>query len=115
VPSTPAGQAVWCHHALSIEAALDREDGARPSWTGSSQRTLLARQDIAVANRLLDGPPMPSDPTEWAGTAAEAAKVREELYRQIAVRSAVDRVTVGPSFSSGAHLERSPSSPPLEL
>ena len=43
--------------------ALDREDGARPSWTGSSQRTLLTQQDIAVANRLLDGPPMSSDPT----------------------------------------------------
>jgi predicted nucleic acid-binding Zn-ribbon protein len=33
-PGTPAGRAVWCHHALDIEAALDRNDGASPPWTG---------------------------------------------------------------------------------
>jgi hypothetical protein len=116
-PSTPAGRAVWCHHALGIEAALDRHDGADPSWQGWSQQTLLARKDIAVADRFLDVVPIPPDPdpATWAETAADAAEVREELHRQIAVRSAVDSATLGPSVGSGSHLERGPSSPSLEL
>ena len=33
VPGSPAGRAVWCHHALGIEAVLDRSDalGAPPT------------------------------------------------------------------------------------
>jgi hypothetical protein len=36
-PESAAGRAVWCHHALPIEAALDRNDGVTPPRTGWSQ------------------------------------------------------------------------------
>ena len=52
-PALAAGRAVWCHHALPIEAALDRNDGVS-SQKGWSPQTDRARQEIAVADRLLE-------------------------------------------------------------
>ena len=44
----------WCHHALPIEAALDRHDGLGPLPTGWSRHDDRARQEIAVADRVLE-------------------------------------------------------------
>jgi hypothetical protein len=46
-PASAAGRAVWCHHALPIEAGLDRNDSVTPFWTGWSRQTDRARQEIA--------------------------------------------------------------------
>ncbi|MHB1533292.1 MAG: hypothetical protein ACYC1D_01510, partial [Acidimicrobiales bacterium] len=47
------GRAVWCHHALPLEAALDRNDGVSPTWTGWSQQANRARREIEIADQLL--------------------------------------------------------------
>ena len=52
-PSSPAGRAVWCHHALAIEAVLDRTDSATLVST-HSQHTARAQQEITLADRCLD-------------------------------------------------------------
>jgi len=84
-PRSPAGRAVWCHCALGDEAMLGHNDGASPPWTGWSQETQAAREEIAVADRLLEirGEPGPEG---WADLAREAAIVREYLQRDAAVR-----------------------------
>ena len=81
VPATLAGRAVWCHHALDIEAAFDRNDGAIPPWTGWSPQTDLARCQIAIADRVLQasserpGPPNgPSSPNKPARSSTICAE-----------------------------------------
>jgi hypothetical protein len=71
-PGTPAGRAVWCHHAHDIEADLDRNDGAIPPWTGWSPQTDLARRQIAIADCVLQASNDRPGPTEWAELAQQA-------------------------------------------
>jgi hypothetical protein len=89
-PSSRAGRAVWCHHALAIEAILDRKNSATLAST-HSQRTAHARQEITIADRRLDTSIDSSDPAEWAKLAQQAATLRDELHRNIRLQAAVDR------------------------
>ena len=81
-PKAPAGRSVWCHHALEIEAVLDRNDGTSPGgWTGWSPQADRARHEIAVAAQVLqascDGP----EPAEWAELARQASIVLDQARR----------------------------------
>jgi hypothetical protein len=87
-PASATGRAVWCHLALPIEAALDHNDGVSPPRTGWSQRDDRARQEIAVANRLLEAKSAVTNPTEWAELAQEAGTLREQALRDLRVRRA---------------------------
>jgi hypothetical protein len=64
-PDTPAGRAAWFHHALEIEAVIDRSGGQIPAWIGWSPQTAVRRQ-IAVADRLVECTSELAGPTEWA-------------------------------------------------
>jgi hypothetical protein len=90
-PGTPAGRAVWCHHALDIEAALDRNDGASPPWTGWSPQTDLARRQIAIADRVLQASNDCPGPTEWAELAEQAGTVFDQVRRAERDRAASQR------------------------
>ena len=88
-PASPAGQAVWCHHALAVEAVLDRNDGVLPPST-HSQGNVRARQDIALADRCLDTASDTFDPTKWAQLAQQAASVRDQLQQNVRVQAAIN-------------------------
>lgn len=79
-PKSPAGKAVWCHHALAIEAALDRTAGL-PSGGGRSRRTDLARHQILVADRVLEVSSEKNTPAGWAELAQQAAVVLDQVRR----------------------------------
>jgi hypothetical protein len=89
-PASPAGQAVWCHHALAVEAVLDRNDGVLLPST-QSQRNVRARQDVALADRCLDTATETFDPTEWAELAQQAASLRDQLHRNVRVQAAINQ------------------------
>ena len=102
-PRSPAGRAVWCHHALGIEATRDGNDGAGPSWTGGSQQAQAARQEIAVADRLLETSGAPA-PAEWINLTREAATLREQLHRRAVVRQVTEQLfkaSARPQWSPG--------------
>jgi hypothetical protein len=94
-PHTPAGRGVWCHHALDIEAVLDRNDGHRPSWTGWSPQTDRARHQIAVADRVLQASNDWPQPAEWAELAERAGTILDEVRQvqrnHVATRRAAGR------------------------
>ena len=102
-PASAAGRAVWCHHALPIEAALDRNDGVRPPRAGWSQRDDRARQEIAVANRLLEAKSAVTNPTEWAKLARQAGTLREQALRDVRVRRAYHEA-MAPNHQAEHHL-----------
>jgi hypothetical protein len=102
-PASAAGRAVWCHHALPIEAALDRTDGVSPPWTGWNQQTERARQEIAVADRLVAAKSGGLDPTEWAELSQQAARIREAAVRDLRVRKAFEQ-TMSPTHQAEHHL-----------
>jgi hypothetical protein len=102
-PASVAGQAVWCHHALTTEAALDRNDGVSPPWTGWSQQTDRARQEIKIADQLLEVEPGGLKPTEWAELAQQAAKIREQALIDLKVRNACEQTTP-PTHQAKHHL-----------
>jgi conjugative relaxase-like TrwC/TraI family protein len=102
-PASAAGRAVWCHHALPIEAALDRNDGVIPSWTGWSRQTDRARQEIALADRLLETQWGDPDPTEWAELAQQAATIREQAVRVLTVRRNLEQ-TMSPTRQPEYHV-----------
>ena len=89
-PSSPAGRAVWCHHALAIEAILDRTNSTTLAST-PSQYTARARQEITLADRRLDTSVVSSDPAEWAKLAQQAATLRDEVHRNVKLQAAIDR------------------------
>ncbi len=89
-PSSPAGQAVWCHHALRIEAFVDRNDATSAPSTGRSQEAERARQEIVIADRLLETRDRAVDPVEWANLAGQAAILRKAAHRQLAAQRAHD-------------------------
>jgi hypothetical protein len=90
-PATLAGRAVWCHHALDIEAAFDRNDGASPPWTGWSPQTDLARRQIVIADRVLQASSDRPGPTEWAELAEQAGTVLDQVRRAERDRAARQR------------------------
>ena len=83
-PGSPGGRAVWCHHALGIEAVLDRSDAL-----GAPTRRARARpwdepgQEIAIADRLLHASADLADPAGWAELAGQAAALRNEAQRLV--------------------------------
>jgi hypothetical protein len=94
-PNSASGRAVWCHHALPIEATLDRSDGvSRP--TGRSPQTDRARQEIAIASRLLRATSDNLNPTEWAELARQAATIRDQAIRDLRARKIIQQ-TMSPS------------------
>jgi hypothetical protein len=80
VPDTRAGRAGWCHDALDIEAAVDRNEGRIPAWSGWSQQTDRASHEIAVADRVLEASSDRADPIEWQ-LARQAGIVLEQVRR----------------------------------
>ena len=87
-PSSPGGQAVWCHHALGIEAVLDRTDGTSPAGTGSTRLNHRTRQEITIADRLLEAGEHASDPAQWAKLADQATGLRDAAHRHLAAQQA---------------------------
>jgi hypothetical protein len=102
-PASAAGRAVWCHHALPIEAALDRNDGVNPPWTGWSQQTDQARREIKIADRLLQVDSGGINAAEWAKLAQQAATIRQQALRDLRVRNAYDQ-KMTPSHKADHHL-----------
>ncbi len=102
-PASAAGRAVWCHHALPIEAALDRNDGVSPPRTRWSQHDDRARQEIAVADRLLQTKSAVTNPTEWAELAQQAGTLREHALRDLRARRAYQE-TMSPTHQAEHHL-----------
>jgi hypothetical protein len=92
-PASVAGQAVWCHHALPIEAALDSNDGLSPPWTGWSQQTDRARQEIKIADQLLQVEAGGLNPTERAELAQQTATIREQALIDLKARKAREQTT----------------------
>jgi conjugative relaxase-like TrwC/TraI family protein len=90
-PNTPAGRAVWCHHALDIEAVRDRSDGRSPRWTGWSTQTDRARHEIAVADRVLEADKDRPGPIEWAKLAQQASVILDQACRVERKRAATER------------------------
>jgi hypothetical protein len=82
---------VWCHHALPVEAALDRNDGVSPPWTGWSQQTDRARREIKIADQLLEVEPAGTNTAAWADLARRASTIREQLVRDLRVRHTVEQ------------------------
>jgi hypothetical protein len=98
-PASAAGRAVWCHHALPVEAELDRNDGNASSWTGSSRQTGRARQEIAIADRLLEPKSGGLHSTEWAELAQQAATIRAAAIRDLRMRKTFEQ-TISPHHPS---------------
>ena len=92
VPGSPAGRAVWCHHALGIEAVLDRSDGLGRAAHGQSPAMARARQEVAIADRLLHSSADLADPAGWAELAGQAAALRNEAQRLVMARATIDRL-----------------------
>ena len=87
-PRSAAGRAVWCHHALPIEAALDRNDGASPPWPGWSRQTDRAKREIAIADRHLQSNGAGVNPSEWAALAQQAGTICDGMVRDERIRQA---------------------------
>ena len=66
-----------------------------------------ARQEVAIADRLLHSSADLADPAGWAELAGEAAALRNEAQRLVMARAAIDRLLapaqqVQPSRGMGA-------------
>jgi conjugative relaxase-like TrwC/TraI family protein len=96
VPDTPAGRAVWCHHALHIEALLDLNDGCSPASNGWSPQTDRARHQIAIADRVLSAGGDRPDPTEWADLAGRADSILDQVRRVQRDHAATQRAAQRP-------------------
>ena len=113
VPRSSAGRAVWCHHALGVEAVLDRNDGIRLPATGGSLAVGRARQEVAIADRLLHSSPDLTDPAGWAQLTGQAAALRNEAQRLMRARATIDRLLapaqqVQPSRGMGDAAQQGP-------
>lgn len=102
-PDTPAGKAVWCHHALDIEATIDRSGGRIPAWIGWSPQNDWVRRQIAVADRLLESSNDLAGPAQWAELALQAGAVLDEVRRVERNRAARQKTTgrQGPQRTPG--------------
>jgi hypothetical protein len=83
---------VWCHHALGIEAVLDRSDALGSPSSGQSAAIGRARLEIVIADRLLPSSADVADPAGWAQLAGRAAALRNEAQRLVMARTAIDRL-----------------------
>jgi hypothetical protein len=117
-PSSPAGRAVWCHHTLLFEAALDRNDGVLPP-SAPSQRTVRARQEITLADRYLDDTRIDmSDPVEWQTIAQQAARLVDQAHQNVRAWNSISRLTTpGPrsQWSLDLGMSAHHSGPELEM
>jgi conjugative relaxase-like TrwC/TraI family protein len=95
-PDTPAGRAVWCHHALDIEAVLDRNDGRSPAWNGWSPQTDRARHEIVVADRVLEASSDRPQAAEWSELAEHAGTILDQIRRVQRNRAATQRAAGRP-------------------
>lgn len=102
-PASAAGRAVWCHHALPVEAALDRNDGVSPPWTGWSQQTDRARREIKIADQLLQAEPDGINPGTWAELAQQASIIREQVVKDLRVHNAYEQ-KMTPTHEAEHHL-----------
>jgi hypothetical protein len=84
-------------------SSLDRNDGVSQPQTGWSQETVRARQEIAVADRLLEAKSGAINPTEWAELALQAGTIREQALRDLRVRTA-HQETMSPTHQAEHHL-----------
>ncbi len=112
-PGSPAGRAVWCHHALGIEAVLDRNDALGAPAPGQSSAMARARQEVAIADRLLHSSADLADPAGWAKLAGQAAALRNEAQRLVTARATIGRLMapaqqVQPSHGMGDAAQRGP-------
>ncbi len=92
VPGSPAGRAVWCHYALGIEAVLDCSDASGSPPTRQSPIMRRARQEVAIADRLLGFNADLAEPVSWAELAGHAAVLRTEAQRLVTAPATVDRL-----------------------
>ena len=117
-PASAAGRAVWCHHALPVEAALDRTDGISPPWTGWSQQADRARREIKIADKHTELEPGGSNPACWAELAQQAATIREQVLRDMRVRNAFEQ-KMAPTHAAehqlGIDLSTGPRGPEIGL
>jgi conjugative relaxase-like TrwC/TraI family protein len=90
-PQTAAGQAVWCHHALDIEATLDRNGGRSPAQAGWSPQIDRARHQITVADRVLQAGSDQPGPSEWAELAERAGAVLDQVRLLEHIRAPIQR------------------------
>ena len=102
-PASAAGRAVWCHHALPVEAALDRNDGVSPPWTGWSKQADRACCEIKIADQLLQVESGGINPTQWAELAEQAATIREQALKDQRVRNAYEQ-KMTPTHEAEHHL-----------
>ena len=113
VPGSSVGRAVWCYHALGIEAVLDRNDGIGLPATGGSPAMGPARQEVTIADRLLDSSADLADPASWAELAGQAAALRKEAQRLMTARATIGRLLapaqqVQPSRGMGDGAQQGP-------
>ncbi|MHB1533181.1 MAG: MobF family relaxase [Acidimicrobiales bacterium] len=101
--ASAAGRAVWCHHALPVEAALDRNDGVSPPWTGWSQQTDRARREIKIADQLLQVESGGSNPAQWAELAQQASTIRDQALKDRRVRNTYEQ-KMTPTHQAEHHL-----------
>lgn len=92
-PSTAAGQAVWCHHALPVEAVLDRNDGVDPRWTGWSPDAERVKKEISIADQHLEAHAEAINPSDWSTLAQQASTIYDHMLRNLRVRQAQERTT----------------------
>ncbi len=116
-PHSPAGRAVWCHHALPIEAVLDRNDGFSPPWTGWSPQTDRARKEITVADRQLESKADRINPSEWVELAEQASTICNDMLKDLRVRQAHERTMEPHRVEHHLHIDYSarPGGPELSL
>ena len=112
-PGSPVGRAVWCYHALGIEAVLDRNDALGAPPTRQSPAMARARQEIAIADRLLDSSADLADPASWAELAGQAAALRKEAQRLMTAPATIGRLLapaqqVQPSRGMGDAAQQGP-------
>ena len=80
---------------------------------GRSPAMARARQDVAIADRLLHSTADLADPAGWAELAGQAAALRNEAQRLVAARAAIDRLLapaqrVQPSHGMGDTAQQGP-------
>ena len=92
-PPTAAGQALWCHHALPVEAVLDRNDGVDPRWTGWSPDAERAKEEISIADQHLEAQAEAIKPSDWSRLAQQASTIYDHMLRNLRVRQAQERTT----------------------
>jgi len=117
-PRTVAGQAVWCHHALPIEAVLDRNDGIDPRWTGWSPNAERAKKEIAIAEQYLECKAEPINPSDWSALAQQASTIYDDMLRNLRANQAQERTTPwAHQAEQHLHIDRSlrPGGPELSL